>query len=163
MGSTKKASWTTHWPLVLNLSSAGIYVQKWSILLFLSSILPITGHPYFQVKLFFLDKHLSLPFCLVILMTIPHLHTISLLNISSIHTHLRYLRRCTLLILTATSGLNLTNKREGLEWLQVFECISKKQYLQLKQTSCIGKGLPSMCALLTATSGLNLMKKRKGG
>jgi hypothetical protein len=39
-------------------------------------------------------------------------------------------------------------EKEGLEKLDVFERITKKQYLQLKCTGRIGKALPSMCALV---------------
>jgi hypothetical protein len=39
-------------------------------------------------------------------------------------------------------------EKGGLEQLQVFERITKKQYLQLKQTGPIGKALPSMCVLI---------------
>eukprot|EP00956_Cyclotella_meneghiniana_P005594 scaffold7180_cov50-Cyclotella_meneghiniana.AAC.3 len=39
-------------------------------------------------------------------------------------------------------------EKGGLEQLEVFERISKKQYLHLKRTGRIGKALPSMCVLV---------------
>eukprot|EP00804_Cyclotella_cryptica_P002399 CCRYP_004096-RA/>CCRYP_004096-RA protein AED:0.22 eAED:0.22 QI:0/0/0/1/0/0/3/0/917 len=46
-----------------------------------------------------------------------------------------------------TYGWTPRRKRKG-ERLDVFERITKKQYLLLKRSGCIGKALPSMCVLV---------------
>eukprot|EP00956_Cyclotella_meneghiniana_P007922 scaffold10518_cov43-Cyclotella_meneghiniana.AAC.4 len=52
-------------------------------------------------------------------------------------------------ILIAMCGSNHTKKeKEGLQRLDVYESISKKQYLHLKCTGRVGKALPSMCVLV---------------